>query len=226
METSCANAGVHASATKTMQPRTAPSRAEATAMRAKAVRRSEQLLFPRPWTRAERRVVWHGLFGRSLIAVEPLICFLVFAALTSGLIFFPLPATSKMTRWESAIVLAPIFGLAASAFFVYFVGVMLAPVRALLDTFRPLYKVDGYVRYRSLPADGEAGNSGYVAVLDHRGRTVAEWPVTSEAPFVDDVRPALVEFSFYGGIHRIDGRSTGVLPEKLATFGVGIASRR
>ena len=38
--------------------------------------------------------------------------------------------------------------------------------------------------------------------------------------------PALSEFSEYGGIHRIDGRPTGVLPDRIARFGVGIIKRR
>jgi len=38
--------------------------------------------------------------------------------------------------------------------------------------------------------------------------------------------PRLTEFSEYGGVHRIDGRSTGVLPDRIARFGVGIARRR
>ena len=33
----------------------------------------------------------------------------------------------------------------------------------------------------------------------------------------------MVEFSRYGGIHKIDGRATGVLPAEIAPFGVGIA---
>jgi hypothetical protein len=190
------------------------------------VRPRERLLFPRPWSRAERRVVLQGFFGRSLIAVEPVICFAVFGALTAGLIFFPLPAAARMTRWESAIVLAPIFGLAATAFFAYSVAVMLAPVRALLDTFRPLYQVDGYVRYRWADKRSDDDSTGYVAVLDHRRRTIAEWPLYGDDPLVEDVRPALVEFSFYGGVHRIDGRSTGVLPETFAPLGVGVSARR
>ena len=78
--------------------------------------RERDLLVRRSWTRSERRVVLNGLFGRLLIAIEPVICFVVFGALTAGLIFFPLPAGAKMTHWESAIVLAPIFGLATLAF--------------------------------------------------------------------------------------------------------------
>ena len=35
----------------------------------------------------------------------------------------------------------------------------------------------------------------------------------------DALRPAMIEFSFYGGIHRIDGRSTGIVPERLPLMG-------
>ena len=52
----------------------------------------------------------------------------------------------------------------------------------------------------------------------------ASWPsgrAWATSPFADSVRPAMIEFSFFGGIHRIDGRSTGVLPETLAPMGVG-----
>jgi hypothetical protein len=37
--------------------------------------------------------------------------------------------------------------------------------------------------------------------------------------------PAHVEFSHYGGIHRIDGRSTGVLPARLPALGIGASIR-
>jgi hypothetical protein len=186
----------------------------------------QRLLFPRAWTRAERRVVLRGFFGRSLLAIEPIICFIVFGALTSAFIFFPLPAVAKMTRWESAIVLGPIFGLATTAFFIYAVAVMTAPVRALLDTFKPIYTVDGYVRYRWADELSDADCAGYVAALDHRQRVVAEWPLFGDSGFVEEQRPALVEFSFYGGIVRIDGRSTGILPETIAPLGVGVWAKR
>lgn len=167
-----------------------------------------------------------GFFGRSLLAIEPIICCAVFGALTAALIFFPLPAVARMTRWESAIVLGPIFGLATTAFFIYAVAVMTAPVRALLDTFKPIYTVDGYVRYRWADELSDADSTGYVAALDHRQRVVAEWPLVGDSGFVEEQRPALVEFSFYGGIHRIDGRSTGILPETIAPLGVGVWAKR
>jgi hypothetical protein len=35
------------------------------------------------------------------------------------------------------------------------------------------------------------------------------------------VRPAMLEFSEYGGIHAIDGRQTGVLPDDFPVLGIG-----
>ncbi|MBD5653840.1 MAG: hypothetical protein IAI50_01515 [Candidatus Eremiobacteraeota bacterium] len=186
--------------------------------------REHDLLVRRPWTEAERRVVLHGLFGRLLIAIEPVICFVVFGALTAGLIFFPLPAGSKLTHWESAIVLAPIFGLAAFAFFAYAALLLVAPLRALIQTFSPIFIVDGYLRYRSPDRKTDGNSNGYIAVLSEERRMVAEWPSLGDVPLPDSMRPALIEFSFFGGVHRIDGRSTGVLPATMAPMGVGANS--
>ena len=189
------------------------------------VRERDQLV-RRSWTRSERRVVLNGLFGRLLVAIEPVICFVVFGALTAGLIFFPLPAGSKLTHWESAIVLAPIFGLAAFAFFGYGALLLVAPLRALIQTFSPIYIVDGYIRYRKPDRHTDGNSNGYIAVLSEERRLVAEWPNLGDVPLVDGTRPALVEFSFFGGIHRIDGRSTGVLPETMSPMGVGANTPR
>lgn len=178
-------------------------------------------LVRRAWTQAERRVVLNGLFGRLLIAIEPVICAVVFGALTIALIFLPLPASANLTRWESAIVIAPMFGLVTFAFIGYATFVLLAPVRALVHTFSPIYIVDGYVRYRSPDLHTEGDSNGYVAVLNEDRRAVAEWPSVGGVPVCEALRPALVEFSFFGGIHRIDGHSTGVLPESLPALGIG-----
>ncbi len=176
----------------------------------------------RTWTRRERRVVLNGLLGRLLIAIEPIICFAVFGALTAGLIFFPLSAGSKMTHRESAIIIAPIFGLAATAFLAYAVVLLVGPLRALVQTFSPIYIVDGYVRYRKPDLKTEGDSNGYVAVLNEERRAIAEWPTIGAIPLPDSLRPAMIEFSYFGGIHRIDGRSTGVVPESFATAGVGM----
>ena len=184
-------------------------------------RERDASLARRTWTPRERRVVLNGLLGRLLIAIEPIICFVVFGGLTAGLIFFPLSAGAKMTRWESAIVIAPIFGLAATAFFAYAVVLLVGPLRALVQTFSPIFIVDGYVRYRSPDRATEGDSNGYVAVLNEERRAIAEWPTLGAVPLPNSLRPAMIEFSYFGGIHRIDGRSTGVIPESFATAGVG-----
>jgi len=203
------------------KPRRAAASAEPTGM-ARRISECERNLVRRPWTKAERRVVLNGLLGRMLIAIEPIICFIVFGALTAGLIFFPLPAGAKLTHWESAIVLSPIFGLAASAFFAYAVAVLVPPIRALTHTFSPIYIVDGYIRYRRPDRHTEADSNGYIAVLNEERRAIAEWPSIGHAPIPDALRPAMIEFSFYGGIHRIDGRSTGLVPATLPMVGSNV----
>jgi len=189
-------------------------------------REREMLLVRRAWTRNERRVVLSGLLGRSFIAIEPFICFLVFGALTAGLIFFPRPSGSPMTRYESAIIVAPIFGLAAAACLAWLIAVLYAPARALTQTFAPIYIVDGYVRYRRPDRETEADSNGYIAVLGADRYPVAEWRSLGRHPLADSVTPAHIEFSYYGGIHRLDGRSTGVVPETMTPGGVGLNGRR
>ena len=189
-------------------------------------RERDASLVRRAWTRIERRTVWRGLAGRLLIAIEPTICFLVFAALTAGLIFFPRPHGSPMTRYESAIIVAPIFGLAACACLGWLIAVVWTPVRALIQTFAPIFIVDGYVRYRKPDRETQGGSNGYIAVLGADRRPVAEWPSLGQRPLLDAMRPAHIEFSFYGGIHRLDGQSTGIVPETVTLASVGIPPPR
>jgi hypothetical protein len=179
------------------------------------------VLVRRAWTSAERRVVLRGLYGRMLIAIEPIICGTLFGALTAGLIFLPLPESAHLNHQDAAIVISPIFGLVAVAFCAYAVVVLVPPVRALIHSFSPIYIVDGYLRYRKPDRRTEGDSNGYVAVLDDARRLIAEWPSIGETPVPDNIRPAMIEFSYYGGIHRIDGRSTGVLPESMPAVGVG-----
>jgi len=183
-------------------------------------------LVRRPWSQAERNVVIQGLLGRLVIAVEPAICFLVFAAITVALVFFRLPAGAKLTRFEAAIVIAPVFAVAALAFLAYAVAVLYAPIRALRQTFSPIFIVDGYLRFRRPDSETEHGSNGYVAVLDDARQALAEWPTLGQSDREDDERPAMIEFTFYGGVHRIDGRETGVLPQRLRPLGVGLNTRR
>ena len=167
-------------------------------------------LSQRVWTRAERAVVMQGVLGRAMIAIEPVLCGSVFLALTIALFL------------RKQYVIAPIFGLAVLAFAAYAIIVMVKPVKALLETLAPIYIVDGYIRYRGCDAASEEDASGYVAVLLEDRRVACEWPMTGEVPLPDTIRPALMEFTDYGGIHRIDGRSTGVLPDKVPTLGIGV----
>ena len=80
------------------------------------------------------------------------------------------------------------------------------------------------MRYRRPDRDTEDDSNGYVAVLDYDRRQLAEWPLTDADRVYDVTRPAMLEFSRYG-IHRIDGRATGVIPDRIAQAGVDIARR-
>jgi hypothetical protein len=88
----------------------------------------------------------------------------------------------------------------------------------------PIYVVDGYVRYRR---DDRSGLPSYhVAVLDATREVLGEWPLRDWPASIGDrdLWPVMVEFSEFGGIHKIDGRATGVLPAEIPAFGVGIAA--
>lgn len=174
---------------------------------------SESAVALRAWTRAERRVVLRGFWGRSTVAIEPFIIAVFFSLLPIGLV---------LRKPELAVVLAPIFACAALAFLAYAVALMVPSTRALFGTFLPIYVVDGYIRYRRSDRAREPG--AYVAVLDAHRQVLGEWSLGAwpHAIRERELWPALVEFSDFGGIHRIDGRSTGVLPEDLPPFGIGV----
>ncbi len=174
-------------------------------------RRPHRLPPQRSWTSAERKVVVRGFLGRFFIAIEPIFLSLVFVGLAVGMIH---------TRpHQEALVLAPIFGLTALPFALYGVALMVAPIRALRSTFSPIYIADGYIRYRKAsPFDRKA--VAYVSVLDEDRSLLGEWPLDDEHVRERTV-PALVEFTVYGGIHRIDGRATGILPGEHPPLGIG-----
>jgi len=174
------------------------------------------VLIRRAWTRAERKIVLHGFLGRLTIAIEPVICGTVFLALTLGMIF---------NKNKEIIVLAPIFALGVITFCLYAFFVMLAPVRALFHTMGPIFIVDGYVRYRGRDENSGRDSNGYIAVLTENKLVACEWPTLGEMELPPHTRPALCEFSEYGGVHKIDGRSTGVLPDRIARLGVGGRTR-
>jgi len=165
-----------------------------------------------------------GFFGRLAIAIEPVLCGLVFAAITFGV--FWAPRLSRGRVLPDIVVIAPIFGLGVVACAMWLVGVMLAPVRALAHTLRPIYVVDGYIRYRRRDERSRFDTNGYVAVLTEDGRVACEWPTLGPSELPNATRAALCEFSEYGGVHTVDGRPTGVLPGRIPALGVSIHGRR
>jgi len=184
-------------------------------------RRTRQLAH-RSWTESERRIVWRGLTGRMAIAVEPLLGMLFMAFLTWGLIF----RAEHVPAEHDLIKIAWIFAIGAIAFTGYFIAVLVAPFHAYLQTFKPIYVVDGYVRYRGPDARSGEDGHGYVATLFEDQTVACEWEYFGRRVLEDATIPALIEFSVYAGIHKIDGRSTGLLPESLPPLAIGIAPRK
>ena len=176
----------------------------------------------RRWTRKERDIVWRGLTGRFALAIEPLIGMVFMGLLTWGIVYRAQHVPSDATL----IKIAWIFVLGAIAFAGYFIAVLVAPVVAYLQTFNPIYVLDGYVRYREPDEKSQPSACGYAAVL-FPDRTVAgEWEWLGKKHLPNTTIPALVEFSSYAGIHKIDGRPTGLLPdEELPLLAIGIATR-
>jgi len=171
----------------------------------------------RAWTRAERRVVWRGWLGRFTIAIEPLFV---------GIFFSALPIILLLRKQEIALFVAPIFGMGALAFIIYATALMVPCTRAIIETFSPIYVVDGYIRYRRAHVPTSLDPEYFVAVLDADREKLGEWPLRQWPKSIGEreIWPVIVEFSPYGGIHKIDGRSTGVLPEEIAPFGIGVAA--
>jgi hypothetical protein len=182
------------------------------------------LLIRRDWRRSERLVVLHGFFGRLCIAIEPILCGTMFLALTIGMLIVRTDPTHPNDH--NMVILSPVFALGVVACIFYALALMLAPTRALIQTFRPIFIVDGYVRYRPPDTDSPVDSNGYVAVLTEDSSVACEWPTIGDVALRAVTIPSLAEFSEYGGVHRIDGRPTGVLPERIARLGVGIIKRR
>jgi hypothetical protein len=181
-------------------------------------RERRRLLAMRPWSRAERAVVLRGLWGRVAIAAEPAVLAFLFAVLTIGM----LRMASDPTGTHAGLQLfAPVFGLGAVGFATYAVLLLRAPLRALRETYQPIFIVDGYIRTRGRDDLSPRGQNGYVAVLLDDRRIACEWPSLGVGDLPAQTIPALVEFSEFGGIHTIDGRATGILPPTFANIGVG-----
>jgi hypothetical protein len=180
------------------------------------------MLAHREWTEHERRVVWRGLTGRMSIAIEPLLGLVFFTFLTWGIVY-----RSQHSPDHDIVKIAWIFAIGAIAFAGYFVAVMIAPLIAYAQTFKPIYIVDGYVRYREPDVRSEIDGTGYVATLFEDRSVACEWECFGDETLPNRTIPALVEFSFYAGIHKIDGRSTGLIPDfELPPLAIGIAPRK
>ena len=176
----------------------------------------------RRWTPAERAIVWRGLTGRFALAIEPLLGTCFMALLTWGIVYrahhVPADATLVKIAW--------IFALGAIAFAGYFVAVLVAPIAAYMQTFGPIYVLDGYVRYREPDERSRIDACGYAAALFADRYVAYEWEWLGQRPLPNVTLPALVEFSLYAGIHKIDGKPTGLLPEgDLPLLAIGIATR-
>jgi hypothetical protein len=184
-------------------------------------RRTRQLAH-RAWTESERKIVWRGLTGRFAIAIEPLLGMLFMAFLTIGIIY----RSQHVPAEHDLIKISWIFAMGAVAFLGYFVAVLVAPFIAYLQTYKPIYKVDGYVRYREPDETSSDEGRGYVATLFEDQSVACEWEYFGTRALQNAVIPAMIEFSVFAGIHKIDGRSTGLLPDELPLLTIGIAPRK
>ena len=180
--------------------------------------REAERFIRRPWTRAERRVVWHGLFGRLAIAIEPVLGAFAFAGIAIGVML-------RVNRaMMDRVVIASIFILGFIGFVIYAICLLVNPIKAVLQIRRPIYIIDGYVRYRTPDDESAPGSTGYIGVMDESRDLICEWPAFGNRVLRADMIAALVEFSTYGGIHKIDGRSTGAIPEEFTALGIGLGA--
>jgi hypothetical protein len=184
-------------------------------------RRTRQLA-TRPWTERERLIVWRGLTGRFGIAIEPLLGVIFMVFLTWGIVY----RAQHVPADRDLIKIAWIFALGAIAFLGYFVAVLVTPFAAYMQTFKPIYIVDGYVRYRRKDELSEIDATGYVATLFEDKSVACEWECYGRRELPDLTIPAMIEFSQYAGIHKIDGKSTGLIPDEIPVLAIGIAPRK
>ena len=155
------------------------------------------------------------------IAVEPILGSLVFLVLTLGMFVraVRVPETA-MGSW----CVGGVFAIGFLGFVAYGIGLMTIPVRALLSTREPIFIVDGYIRTRLRDDSSNDDSPGYIAVLTSDQTVACEWAARANGkPYGAGQRAAHIEFSEYGGIHKIDGQNTGVLPERMTALGIGFS---
>ena len=162
-----------------------------------------------------------GMLGRLTIAVEPAVIALLF-----GWFAYWIGTHGRADATHNDWIFAIIFLPGAAAFAIYAVVLMVGPVKALRETYEPIFIVDGYVRTRGRDDFSLGGSNGYVAVLTESRQVACEWPTRGAGDMPFAVAPAMLEFSEYGGIHTIDGKGTGVLPDEFPTLGVGVNTKR
>lgn len=179
-------------------------------------------LAQRAWTDRERQAVWRGLTGRFAIAIEPLLGTVFLTLLTWGMYYRAAHVPSE----HDLIKVGWVFGLGAALFLLYFIAVLVAPFIAYLQTYKPIYVIDGYVRYRPPDRESEYTAAGYVAALFEDRSVACEWECFGDKPLPERTIAAHVEFSRWAGVHRIDGKSTGLLEEDIPLLAVGIAPRK
>jgi hypothetical protein len=156
------------------------------------------------------------------IAIEPLLGVLFMTFLTLGVVY----RSRHVAAEHDLIKISWIFAIGAIAFLGYFIAVLVAPFIAYMQTFKPIYKVDGFVRYRSPDERSSEEGHGYVATLFEDQTVACEWEYFGKRTLDDATIPAMIEFSVFAGIHKIDGLNTGLLPDELPLLAIGIAPRK
>jgi hypothetical protein len=174
------------------------------------------LLAMRPWRPDESRIVRRGMFGRLAIAVEPALIAVLF-----GWFGYWIATHGRSDATHNDWIFSIIFLPGAAAFAVYALVLMAGPMRALRETRQPIFVVDGYLRTRGRDDFSTTGSNGYVAVLTEERRIACEWATRGGGDLPNAEQPAMLEFSEFGGIHAIDGKKTGILPEDFPVLGIG-----
>lgn len=160
-----------------------------------------------------------GFAGRAVTALEP-------AAIGGILLWVAVALAFRLSIDDGQPVhaelpIALIFMPVAFAFFVYAGWLVSEPLRALRQTYEPIFILDGFLRTRGRDDFSERGYCGYVAAMTADLRVAGEWPARGPVEYQPTLRAARLEFTEYGGLHAIDGRPTGILPADFPALGIG-----
>ena len=141
------------------------------------------------------------IFGVLAMSIDILAGFAGRTSLGHGAIFGVSTYVVVYATAQAGLSPATAFALGVVACIFYALALMLAPTRALIQTFRPIFIVDGYVRYRPPDAESPVDSNGYVAVLTEDSSVACEWPTIGDVALRSVTIPSLAEFSEYGGVH-------------------------